>query len=196
MDLQAFLRLLKGVKPGSHGEHVAKCPAHDDKTASLCVAAGEKGIVDMLMVILGILAVSLMLAWAHSRYVKGYAAGCEGKEQEYLSKCTGCRYLQRSSRLNTMSMIDRYLSQQPSSDENPYFVKAFPFDDTDFTLAVKPDWVDPLVYARKPYKILDTERLYANDELADTRITEFAPAIDREYEATKEGGNNDGDQSH
>ena len=46
MDLQAFLRLLKGVKgPNAKGDYVAKCPAHDDKTASLCVAAGEKGIV-------------------------------------------------------------------------------------------------------------------------------------------------------
>jgi len=46
MDLQAFLRLLKGVRgPSEKGDYVAKCPAHDDKTASLCVAAGEKGIV-------------------------------------------------------------------------------------------------------------------------------------------------------
>lgn len=44
MDLHEFLGLLKGVK-GSGNEYTAKCPAHDDRQASLCIAMGSKGIV-------------------------------------------------------------------------------------------------------------------------------------------------------
>lgn len=46
MDLQAFIRLLDGVHgPSASGEYTARCPAHDDRTASLCVNAGDKGII-------------------------------------------------------------------------------------------------------------------------------------------------------
>ena len=45
MDLREFLSRLEGVKAGSGGEYICKCPAHDDRTASLCVRDGEKGIV-------------------------------------------------------------------------------------------------------------------------------------------------------
>lgn len=46
MDLKEFLSRLRGVKgPNASGEYMARCPAHDDKTASLCVREGEKGIV-------------------------------------------------------------------------------------------------------------------------------------------------------
>lgn len=45
MDLHDFLSRLSGVKAKSDGEYICKCPAHDDRTASLCVRDGEKGIV-------------------------------------------------------------------------------------------------------------------------------------------------------
>lgn len=46
MDLHGILGMLKGVKgPRGNGEYTAKCPAHDDKQASLCLRTGEKGIV-------------------------------------------------------------------------------------------------------------------------------------------------------
>lgn len=42
MDLQAFLRLLHVTSgPSASGEYVCRCPAHDDRTASLCVREGE-----------------------------------------------------------------------------------------------------------------------------------------------------------
>ena len=38
MDLKQLLTMLQGVSgPGSNGEYTAKCPAHDDQTASLTV---------------------------------------------------------------------------------------------------------------------------------------------------------------
>lgn len=45
MDLRDFLSRLKGVKAQNGGEYICKCPAHDDRTASLCVKDGDKGIV-------------------------------------------------------------------------------------------------------------------------------------------------------
>ncbi|MDL2317683.1 DUF927 domain-containing protein [Eubacteriales bacterium OttesenSCG-928-A19] len=46
MDLQDFLRLLHVEKgPGSNGEYLCRCPAHDDRTASLSVKQGDKGIL-------------------------------------------------------------------------------------------------------------------------------------------------------
>lgn len=44
MTLQEFLSRLD-VKSGHGDQYMAKCPAHDDKTASLSVGSGEKGIV-------------------------------------------------------------------------------------------------------------------------------------------------------
>lgn len=41
MDLQAFLqRLLVSSGPSASGEYSCRCPAHDDRTASLCVREG------------------------------------------------------------------------------------------------------------------------------------------------------------
>lgn len=46
MDLRDFLgRLHIASGPNASGEYMCKCPAHDDKTASLCVRDGNKGIV-------------------------------------------------------------------------------------------------------------------------------------------------------
>lgn len=45
MDIRDFLARLKGVRGSGSGEYVCKCPAHDDRTASLCVRDGDKGIV-------------------------------------------------------------------------------------------------------------------------------------------------------
>lgn len=46
MDLHDILSRLRGVKgPSGAGEYTARCPAHDDKQASLCLRAGNKGIV-------------------------------------------------------------------------------------------------------------------------------------------------------
>ena len=45
MDLRDFLNRLEVVKGSGGDEYVCKCPAHDDRTASLCVREGEKGIV-------------------------------------------------------------------------------------------------------------------------------------------------------
>ncbi len=46
MDIRDFLgRLHIESGPNSSGEYMCKCPAHDDKTASLCVKDGDKGIV-------------------------------------------------------------------------------------------------------------------------------------------------------
>ena len=42
MRLEEFLSRLEGVK-GSSGNHIAKCPAHDDNHQSLSVAQGNKG---------------------------------------------------------------------------------------------------------------------------------------------------------
>ena len=40
-----FLQLLDVKRMGGNGEAVCRCPAHDDKQASLCVREGDKGIV-------------------------------------------------------------------------------------------------------------------------------------------------------
>ena len=45
MTLYELLALLKDVKPGSGGNYLACCPAHDDKKQSLSVKEGDKGIV-------------------------------------------------------------------------------------------------------------------------------------------------------
>lgn len=46
VTIRDFLNLLKAVKgPSASGDYEARCPAHDDKTASLSVKEGEKGIV-------------------------------------------------------------------------------------------------------------------------------------------------------
>lgn len=46
MELQDLLTRLRNVRgPNANGEYQARCPAHDDRTASLCIARGEKGIV-------------------------------------------------------------------------------------------------------------------------------------------------------
>ena len=46
MDIRAFLaRLRVESGPNDKGEYMCRCPAHDDKNASLCVRDGEKGIV-------------------------------------------------------------------------------------------------------------------------------------------------------
>lgn len=46
MDIRDFLsRLHVEAGPNGSGEYMCRCPAHDDKTASLCVRDGEKGIV-------------------------------------------------------------------------------------------------------------------------------------------------------
>ena len=44
MDIKDLLSRLDGVKQsGGAGQYVAKCPAHDDRTASLCVSTGDDG---------------------------------------------------------------------------------------------------------------------------------------------------------
>ena len=46
MDLKEFLsRLHVDRGPNANGEYMCRCPAHDDKTASLCVREGQRGIV-------------------------------------------------------------------------------------------------------------------------------------------------------
>lgn len=46
MNLQEFLDLLHVEHgPNAKGEYLCRCPAHDDRTASLCVSDGNKGIV-------------------------------------------------------------------------------------------------------------------------------------------------------
>lgn len=46
MDIREFLsRLHVASGPNGSGEYMCRCPAHDDKTASLCVRDGDKGIV-------------------------------------------------------------------------------------------------------------------------------------------------------
>lgn len=46
MDIRDFLsRLRVESGPNGSGEYMCRCPAHDDKTASLCVKEGDKGIV-------------------------------------------------------------------------------------------------------------------------------------------------------
>lgn len=44
MTIQEFLGYLQGVRKTGTG-HTAKCPAHDDKHASLSVSEGNKGIL-------------------------------------------------------------------------------------------------------------------------------------------------------
>jgi hypothetical protein len=45
MDINAFLGLLQGVKPAGAGKWMTRCPAHEDRTPSLSIKEGEKGIV-------------------------------------------------------------------------------------------------------------------------------------------------------
>lgn len=46
MDVIDFIRRLQQVSgPNSAGEYMARCPAHEDRRASLCIKAGEKGVV-------------------------------------------------------------------------------------------------------------------------------------------------------
>jgi hypothetical protein len=44
MRSEQFLSLLEGVKPSTHG-WTARCPAHNDRSPSLSVAEGERGIL-------------------------------------------------------------------------------------------------------------------------------------------------------
>ena len=44
MDVREFVSYLRVAKgPSSDGEYLCKCPAHDDRTASLCVGTGADG---------------------------------------------------------------------------------------------------------------------------------------------------------
>ena len=46
MDIRDFISRLKVESgPNGQGEYMCRCPAHDDKNASLCVKEGSKGIV-------------------------------------------------------------------------------------------------------------------------------------------------------
>lgn len=46
MDIREFISRLKVESgPNGQGEYMCRCPAHDDKNASLCVKEGNKGIV-------------------------------------------------------------------------------------------------------------------------------------------------------
>ena len=45
MELSEFLSRLTVLRSNANGESMCRCPAHDDKTASLSVAQGDKGIV-------------------------------------------------------------------------------------------------------------------------------------------------------
>lgn len=45
IGLNDLLGRLQGVTGGSGGQYMARCPAHDDKRASLAVCEGEKGIL-------------------------------------------------------------------------------------------------------------------------------------------------------
>lgn len=45
MELSDFLSRLKVLRTSASGESMCRCPAHDDKTASLSVGMGDKGIV-------------------------------------------------------------------------------------------------------------------------------------------------------
>lgn len=46
MDIKDFLSRLQRVKgPSGNGEYMARCPAHDDKTASLSIRDSDKGIL-------------------------------------------------------------------------------------------------------------------------------------------------------
>ncbi len=46
ITLQGILQMLHVVKgPSGSGEYLARCPAHDDRQASLCVKEGDKGIL-------------------------------------------------------------------------------------------------------------------------------------------------------
>ena len=42
MEFRQFLSLLDGVR-GTDSQYTARCPAHDDKRASLCVSQGSDG---------------------------------------------------------------------------------------------------------------------------------------------------------
>lgn len=44
-DVYELLNQLNGVKKGQGEQWIARCPAHDDKNASLSIAKGEKGVV-------------------------------------------------------------------------------------------------------------------------------------------------------
>ena len=42
MDVREFVSHLRVAKgPSADGEYLCRCPAHDDRTASLCVGTGE-----------------------------------------------------------------------------------------------------------------------------------------------------------
>lgn len=44
MDVREFVSYLRVAKgPTSSGEYLCKCPAHDDRTASLCIGTGADG---------------------------------------------------------------------------------------------------------------------------------------------------------
>ena len=45
MTLPAFLQLLTKVKERANGWHEACCPAHEDKSPSLKVRAGDRGVI-------------------------------------------------------------------------------------------------------------------------------------------------------
>lgn len=45
MDLEAFLGRLQGVRKTGGEQYVALCPAHGDRSASLAVKSGERGIL-------------------------------------------------------------------------------------------------------------------------------------------------------
>lgn len=45
MRIEDVLRRLEGVSRGANGQHMARCPAHEDKRASLAIRQGDKGIV-------------------------------------------------------------------------------------------------------------------------------------------------------
>ena len=45
MTIDAFLELLSGVKPGTHGRYQALCPAHGDKSPSLSILPGKTAIL-------------------------------------------------------------------------------------------------------------------------------------------------------
>lgn len=45
MTIDDFLARLGGVRARGPGRWTARCPAHDDRTPSLCVAEGERAIL-------------------------------------------------------------------------------------------------------------------------------------------------------
>ncbi|WP_447975379.1 DNA primase [Nitrospira sp. Kam-Ns4a] len=45
MDCNHILAQLEGVRPRGAGRWMARCPAHDDRTPSLSIAQGERGVL-------------------------------------------------------------------------------------------------------------------------------------------------------